>query len=236
MKGIISSFQSLGTLDGPGVRAVVFAAGCPLRCIYCHNPETWEMKGEEVESDELVKKILRFKPFIKNGGVTFSGGEPLMQGAFFAEVAERLKGEDLHVALDTSGNYFDAFTERLVRAADLIILDIKFVTESDYKKYTGGSLEKTLAFLELVMREKKRVWIRQVAVKGLTDGDENVRTLKKILTPFRGCIDKIEFLPFRKICLEKYDRMNIDFPLKNLAETDAITLDRMNAVLAENDC
>ncbi len=236
MKGIISSFQSLGTLDGPGVRAVVFAAGCPLRCIYCHNPETWEMKGEEVESDELVKKILRFKPFIKNGGVTFSGGEPLMQGAFFAEVAERLKRENLHVALDTSGNYFDGATERLVRAADLIILDIKFVTESDYKKYTGGSLEKTLAFLELAMREKKRVWIRQVAVKRLTDGDESVRTLKKILAPYRGCIDKIEFLPFRKICLEKYDRMNIDFPLKNLAETDEITLDGMNAVLAENDC
>ena len=103
MKGIVSSFQSLGTLDGPGVRAVVFAAGCPLRCIYCHNPETWEMKGEEVDAETLVQKILRFKPFIKNGGVTFSGGEPLLQGAFFAEVAERLKKENLHVALDTCG-------------------------------------------------------------------------------------------------------------------------------------
>ena len=235
MKGIVSSFQSLGTLDGPGVRAVVFAAGCPLRCIYCHNPETWEMKGEEVDAETLVQKILRFKPFIKNGGVTFSGGEPLLQGAFFAEVAERLKKENLHVALDTSGNFSDNSTERLVRAVDLIILDVKFVSESDYKKYTGGSLEKTLAFLALAKRENKRVWIRQVVVKGLTDSDENVRKLKEILRPFSDCIDKIEFLPFRKICLEKYDRINIDFPLKNLEETDTITLDRMNAVLAENN-
>lgn len=233
MKGVISSVQSLGTVDGPGVRTVVFAAGCPLRCVYCHNPETWQMKGEEVESAELVKKILRFKPFIKDGGVTFSGGEPLLQGAFFAETAAAFKAEGLHVALDTSGNHADEHTARLLDQTDLIILDVKFVTEEDYKRYTGGSLEKTMSFLRLAASKKKRVWIRQVAVKGLTDGDENVRALKALLAPFSEFIDKTEFLPFRKICLEKYDRMNIDFPLKNLEETDSITIDRMNAVFAE---
>lgn len=113
------------------------------------------MKGEEVESAELVKKILRFKPFIKDGGVTFSGGEPLLQGAFFAETAAALKAEGLHVALDTSGNHADEHTARLLDQTDLIILDVKFVTEEDYKRYTGGSLEKTMSFLRLAASKKR---------------------------------------------------------------------------------
>ena len=134
MQGIISSVQSLGTVDGPGVRTVVFSAGCPLRCAYCHNPETWEMKGERVEHTILAEKILRFKPYIKNGGVTLSGGEPLMQGAFFAALAEKLKSESLSVALDTSGNYTDENTAKLLSLTNLVLLDVKFNSEEEYRR------------------------------------------------------------------------------------------------------
>ncbi len=235
MQGIISSVQSLGTVDGPGVRTVVFSAGCPLRCAYCHNPETWEMKGECVEHTILAEKILRFKPYIKNGGVTLSGGEPLMQGAFFAALAEKLKSESLSVALDTSGNYTDENTAKLLSLTDLVLLDVKFNSEEEYRRYTGGSLQKTLRFLSGLCDADIPVWIRQVVLEGINDGEENAMKLKSILAPYRKVIKKIELLPFRKICLEKYDRMNIEFPLKNLAETRKITLDRMNAVLAADD-
>ena len=235
MKGVISSLQSFGTVDGPNVRCVVFAAGCPLRCAYCHNPETWEKRGEEFEPAELAKKILRFKPYIKRGGVTLSGGEPLLQGEFFAELAALLKRENLSVALDTSGNYSDEYTERLVDLCDLVLLDVKFTSEEEYRRYTGGSLQKTLAFLDLLKGKNKPVWIRQVVLEGINDGAENALKLKRLIAPYRGIVKTTELLPFRKICLEKYDRMNIDFPMKNLAETSAITLDRMNAVLAADD-
>ena len=232
MKGIISGVQSLGTVDGPGVRFVVFAAGCPLRCAYCHNPETWEKRGEEIEAEALAEKILRFKPYIKNGGVTLSGGEPLMQGEFFAALAAILKRENLSVALDTSGNYFDEHTEKLVDLCDLFLLDVKFDSEEDYRRFTGGSLKKTLFFLDMLKAKEKRVWIRQVVLEGINSGEEHAEKLKSILAPFKGAIEKTELLPFRKLCMEKYHRMNIRFPFENLVETSKITLDRMNAVLS----
>lgn len=235
MKGVISSFQSLGTVDGPGVRSVVFAAGCPLRCAYCHNPETWEKKGEEWEAAALAEKIFRFYPYIKNGGVTFSGGEPLMQGEFFCELANLLKEKNLSVALDTSGNWRDDFTVALLDACDIVLLDIKFTSEEEYARYTRGSLEKAMDFLALSAAKKKRVWIRQVVLEGVNDGEENAEKLKRLLAPFSGAIERIQLLPFRKICQSKYDRMNLVFPCKNLAETSQITLDRMNAVLQAKD-
>ena len=167
MTGRISAFQSLGTVDGPGVRAVVFASGCPLRCGYCHNPETWSERGTEVSEDELLAKILRLKPYIRHGGVTFSGGEPLLQAEFFASLARSLKAEGLHVALDTSGNGGDAHVGELLDAVDLVLLDVKFSDEKDYRAYTGGSFARTMDFLADVRSRGKRVWIRRVIVAGL---------------------------------------------------------------------
>ena len=147
MTGRISSVQSLGTVDGPGVRAVVFGCGCPLRCAYCHNPETWSEAGEEWTADALAAKILRFKPYIKHGGVTFSGGEPLVQAEFFFELARLLKKEGLHIALDTSGQVRGRAADELLDLCDLAIVDVKFTTEEDYAKYTGGSLAAALDFI-----------------------------------------------------------------------------------------
>ena len=228
MKGYISSFQSLGTVDGPGVRAVVFAAGCPLRCAYCHNPETWAEQGEVTDAESLARRILRFKPYIKDGGVTFSGGEPLLQAKFFAGLARLLKAEGLHVALDTSGNANGEDTDELLEFIDLAIVDVKFATEENYKKYTGGSLAATLAFLDKLLALGKKVWIRQVTVRGINDSDDDVKRLKSLLAPYASVIERVEFLPFRKLCLEKYERLGLPFPLAAYGETprevtDALT-------------
>lgn len=227
MKGYISSFQSLGTVDGPGVRAVVFASGCPLRCAYCHNPETWSEKGELTDSAELARRILRLKPYITGGGVTFSGGEPLMQAEFFADLARLLKAEGLHIALDTSGNADGDSADALLPLIDLALTDVKFTTEEDYKKYTGGSLKTTLAFLDKLLALDKKVWIRQVIVRGINDSGDSISRLKGLLAPYKTIIERVEFLPFRKLCLEKYERLGLTFPFADYAETPSEAIDEV---------
>ena len=225
-KGYISAFQSLGTVDGPGVRTVVFASGCPLRCGYCHNPETWCEKGNQITVDELFAKIIKYKPYIKNGGVTFSGGEPLMQSEFFYQLACKLKDENLSVALDTSGSFFDNYTDKLLEVCDIILLDIKFTTEDDYLKYTGGSLKKVLEFLDKISKLSKRIFIRQVIIEGINDNYENIDRLKNILSKYD--IEKVEFLPFKKLCKEKYDNLKINFTFDVFNETSENTISNIN--------
>ena len=218
MTGYIHSLQSLGTVDGPGVRAVVFSSGCPIRCAYCHNPDTWHIKdGTPTDAKELTKKISRLYPYIKNGGVTFSGGEPCMQAEFFSELATALKEKGLHIALDTSGEILNEEAKRLLSLVDLVLLDLKFGTEEEYKVYTGGTLCAPLAFLEECERQKKAVWIRRVVVPSLTDTEDSIERLKELISPFR-CVEKVELLPFKKLCLEKYERLNIPFPLADIPE------------------
>lgn len=231
MTGRISAIQSLGTVDGPGLRTVIFGVGCPLRCAYCHNPETWMEDGEEYEAETLAKKVLRFKPYIKDGGVTFSGGEPLVQAKFFSELADILKREGIHIALDTSGHVTGKDVDELTEKIDMALLDIKFTTEKDYRKYAGGSLEKAVTYLEKLHTLGKRVWIRQVIVKGITDTEENIKRLAEIIKPHAEIIDRVELLPFRKLCLEKYERLGIKFPLGDTAETDGSAITRLSNVL-----
>lgn len=215
MTGYIHSLQSMGTVDGPGVRAVVFMQGCPLRCIYCHNPDTWDMKdGHRISSEELAEKILRLYPYIKNGGVTFSGGEPSLQAEFITETISLLKEKGLHIAIDTCGEVYNEKVQDLLEKTDLVLLDIKMTDSESYRKHTGGSLEKALSFLKNLDGMKKEVWIRHVVVPSLTDSEENIRKLKSLISPF-SCITKTELLPFRNLCIEKYESLGIDFPLKN---------------------
>ncbi len=219
MKGYIHSVQSLGTVDGPGVRAVVFTEGCPLKCAYCHNPDTWEFNENDLMSaDILTEKILRLYPYIKNGGVTFSGGEPCVQAEFLTKVAAPLKEKGLHIALDTSGAVYDEKVKKLLSLTDLVLLDIKMTDEDDYKKHIGGSLGKTLEFLGRLEEMHKEVWIRHVVVPGITDSEENIRRLKELVSPYK-CVSKIELLPFKTLCLEKYESMGIEFPLKGVPQT-----------------
>lgn len=231
MTGRISAIQSLGTVDGPGLRTVIFGVGCPLRCAYCHNPETWTEDGKEYETEALAKKVLRFKPYIKDGGVTFSGGEPLVQAKFFSELADILKREGLHIALDTSGHVTGKDADELTEKIDLALLDIKFTTEEAYRKNAGGSLAKALTYLEKLHTLGKRVWIRQVIVKGLTNGEDNIKALAELIKPHAEIIDRVELLPFRKLCLEKYERLGIKFPLSGIDETNESTITRLSNIL-----
>ena len=231
MKGYVHSIQSLGTVDGPGVRSVVFLSGCPLRCIYCHNPDTWARQESQLtDASELAKKLLRFYSFIKNGGVTFSGGEPLLQAEFVTEAASILKREGLHVAVDTCGAPLTPASERLMEVADLFLLDIKMTTEEDYKRHTGGSLAATMAFLDRLEEMGKDTWIRHVVVPNLNDTEEDILRLAELIKGYR-CIKKVELLPFKNLCLEKYRTMNIPFALEETPPMGAEALERLERVL-----
>ncbi len=233
MTGYIHSLQSLGTVDGPGLRAVVFASGCPLRCAYCHNPDTWIMKdGEPTEHTLLAKRIMKLYPYIKGGGVTFSGGEPLCQAEFFTELALELKAGGLHVAIDTSAAIFGEAQKRLIDVSDLVLLDIKMTTDEDYKRYTGGTLSTPLQLLEYCEDIGKPVWIRHVVVPGINDSEADIIALADMLRGYR-CIEKTELLPFKKLCIEKYKNLGIPFPLENTPAADAEGVKRLEGIYLE---
>lgn len=233
MKGYVHSIQSLGTVDGPGVRSVVFLSGCPLRCIYCHNPDTWEQQADQLtEAEELAQRLLRFYSFIKNGGVTFSGGEPLLQAEFVTEVAGILKKEGLHIAIDTCGIPATSAAARLIEVADLFLLDVKMTREDDYKRHTGGSLEATMNFLDCLEKVGKDVWIRHVVVPNVNDSKEDVMRLAELIKGYR-CIKKVELLPFKNLCLEKYRMLNIPFPLEGTQPMNLEALDMLESALTE---
>ena len=233
MTGYIHSLQSMGTVDGPGVRAVVFASGCPLRCIYCQNPDTWTRREEQATTaEELCGRIERLIPYIKNGGVTFSGGEPCLQAPFFTALAMRLREQGLHIALDTCGAVQNKEVDALLEQVDLVLLDVKMTTEEDHRRYIGNRLADTMAFLEKLESLRKPVWIRHVIVPDLNDNEEDVDRLAALLAPF-SCVEKVELLPFRSLCREKYEAMGLDFALKNTNDLSADVLDRFKERLAQ---
>ncbi len=222
MKGRISGFQSLGAVDGPGVRCVIFAQGCPLRCAYCHNPETWAADGgAEVSVDELVRRAERLRPYIiEKGGVTLSGGEPLAQPDFAAALLRALQERGFHTALDTSGICGARGAAAVLRYTDLVICDMKFTTEEDYARYCGGSLAPVMEFLALAAEMRKPLWLRQVIIPGINDGVEDAARLGAMARRFAN-LERLELLPFRKLCAAKYEALGIDFPLRDYPECPA---------------
>ncbi|MBO7273309.1 MAG: pyruvate formate lyase-activating protein [Clostridia bacterium] len=231
MRGYVHSLQSLGTVDGPGVRSVVFLSGCPLRCIYCHNPDTWECREEQLtDSIELAERLFRFYSFIKKGGVTFSGGEPLLQAEFVTEVAKILKQKGLHVAIDTCGTPRSPAAEELLGVADMFLLDIKMTTEENYKRHTGGSLAATMAFLDRLEERQKDTWIRHVVVPGINDTEEDVLRLAELIKGYT-CIKKVELLPYKNLCIEKYRALGIPFALEETPPMKAEEIAKLEKVL-----
>ena len=228
MKGVIHSFQSLGTVDGPGVRFVVFFQGCPLRCGCCHNPDTWEMQGGNAfSSEEVLEKVLRCRSYFgKEGGITLSGGEPLLQAAFAKELFTLCKEAGIHTCLDTSGCVRNEDVEALLTVTDLVLLDIKYTNEEDYRRYVGCSMEQPLRFLAELNKRHIPTTLRQVIIPPLNDGEENILRLKQIAHA-HPCVNKVELLPFRKICESKYDTMGIPFPF---AQYETPTKEKMNAL------
>ncbi len=232
MMGYLHSIQSLGTVDGPGVRFVAFLQGCHLRCGCCHNPDTWKRQTEQDYTPEaLVEQAARYRPYFgEEGGITLSGGEPLLQPQFVREVFTLCRERGIHTCLDTSGSLWNEEIAAVLEVTDRVLLDIKYTTEAAYRQYVGCSLQPVLRFLEELERRKIPTTLRQVIIPTKNDTDESIDRLRKIASA-HSCVDKVELLPFRKICQVKYDTLGIPFPFGQLPEPTAESMARLNARL-----
>lgn len=232
--GYIHSFQSLGTVDGPGVRFVVFFQGCNLRCKCCHNPDTWNMTGgKQFSAEEVAAKIERFREYFSDdGGVTLSGGEPLLQPEFATELFSLCKERGINTCLDTSGSIISDKTKALLNVTDRVLLDIKYTNNDDYQNNAGCSLDTVLEFLKILDNRKIPTTLRQVIIPTVNDTDDNIQKLRNIACNHK-CVDKIELLPFRKICQTKYDDMKIDFPFSHLDTPTKKTMNHLKSIITE---
>ena len=234
LTGRFHSFQSLGTLDGPGVRFVAFTQGCPLRCGCCHNPDTWDPAGgKEWTAEDVLGKALRFREYFgEEGGITLSGGEPLMQAVFAAELFALSHEAGLNTCLDTSGCILNAEVEALLAVTDRVLLDLKYVTEEKYRAHVGCGLDAPLRFLARLNELGIPVTLRQVTIPGLNDDEASVHELVSIAEA-HPCVDKLELLPFRKVCQTKYDAMKITFPFAHLPEPSRDRMEELRRLVAE---
>ena len=216
----IHSFESFGTLDGPGIRFVVFLQGCPMRCKYCHNPDSWSFAGgREMSAAEVAAEVLKYRRYFTRGGVTVSGGEPLMQLDFLIEFFTILKKDGVHTCVDTSGAGFresDNRYEKLIELTDLFLLDIKHIDEEAHKSLTGVSGKSPRAFAKFLSDHRKPMWIRHVLVPGLTDDDEALRRLRAFIDTLQT-VERVEVLPYHTLGREKYKKLGIEYALEGVA-------------------
>ncbi len=220
MTGRIHSFESFGTVDGPGIRFVVFLQGCPLRCQYCHNPDTWKVGGEEYTAEDVATRALKYKNYFgDNGGVTVTGGEPLLQIDFVIELFTILKAKGIHTCVDTSGITFTSKSEekhkKLLEVTDLFLLDIKHIDDEACKKLTGQSNQNTLAFARFLSDNGKEIWIRQVLVPNITDDEESLKRTRAFLDELKT-VERVEVLPYHTMGVVKYEKLGIEYPLKGV--------------------
>ncbi|MGN0523228.1 MAG: pyruvate formate-lyase-activating protein [Eubacterium sp.] len=227
----IHSFESLAALDGVGIRYDIFFTGCPLRCAYCHNPDTWHKSSIDMTADEVFKKAKRFKPYFKKGGgVTFSGGEPLLNAEFINELAPMLKSEGIGYCIDTSGSV--ALTDDVKMAidnADMVILDIKFCDAEKYKKYTKGELNLFVKIGDYCTQKGKRLWLRTVVIPGINDTEGDMDEYAKFVKRFK--FEKYELLGFHTMGFFKYENLGIENPLKNTKPLDNKVLEHLQEYL-----
>ena len=219
MQGRIHSFESFGTVDGPGIRFVVFMQGCPLKCKYCHNRDTWNVdKGMLVDVDEVVKKVLREKTFIdsSNGGVTVSGGEPLLQAPFLTELFIKLKELNIHTCIDTAGSLpVSQEIKELIKYTDLVLLDIKHIDDEKAKDLTSMSNKNNLDFAKYLNNIGKPMWIRQVLVPGYTDDKYDLQRLKAFIDTLTN-VEKVELLPYHELGKYKWEELGVEYPLEGI--------------------
>lgn len=220
MEGLIHSFESFGTVDGPGVRYVVFFQGCPMRCKYCHNPDTWNFaEGMRLEADEVIAKFERNRSFYRTGGITATGGEPLMQIDFLTALFAKAKERGIHTCLDTSGILYDEDKEELMEkfeklflVTDLVMLDIKHIEEKAHRELTGQSNRNVIAFAKALERAKIQVWIRHVVVPGITFDEQALTELGRFIKTLSN-FEKLEVLPYHTMGKVKYEKLGMEYPL-----------------------
>lgn len=223
IKGNIHSIETCGTVDGPGIRFVIFMQGCPLRCQYCHNPDTWQTNTNKLMTvDEIMQKYDGVKEFVLSGGITVTGGEPLLQIDFVTELFKVAKNHGIHTALDTSGITFNPENteniNKLLKYTDLVLLDIKHIDDEEHKKLTGASNKNILAFAQYLSEKQIPVWIRHVVVKDITLNEKYLKELGKFLATLNN-IKALDILPYHNMAIPKYESLGINYPLKNTPPT-----------------
>ncbi len=221
--GNIHSTETFGTVDGPGIRFVIFMQGCPMRCLYCHNPDTWDISdNKKMSVDDILQKYEGVKEFHKNGGITVTGGEPLLQAEFVSELFKKAKMLNIHTALDTSGILFDSNNpskfDELLKFTDLVLLDIKHINSEEHKKLTGFSNQNTLGFALYLSEKNIPVWIRHVVVKGITDNEEYLKELGIFLKRLKN-IKALDVLPYHNMAITKYEKLGLNYKLKDTSPT-----------------
>jgi len=234
-KAYIHSIETCGTVDGPGLRYVVFFQGCNLRCQYCHNPDTWKVKsGTLMTIPELIDDVLKYKSYMKfsGGGFTACGGEPLLQAAFISKLFMQLKEKGVHTALDTSGSIAPTKVSMLLEHTDLVLLDIKSLDTEKYKNLTGGEIKPSLDFAEYLSEKQIPAWIRYVVIPGMTDSDDEIEKLVKYLNNLSN-IKKVELLPFHKLGEHKWETMDLQYRLKDTPVPSPETMKRLRGIVDE---
>ncbi len=217
--GKIHSFESFGTVDGPGIRFVTFMQGCPLRCLYCHNPDTWEMSGEhkyDMTPNELLAEVMKYKNFIASGGVTVTGGEPLMQPQFLREFFELCRREGIHTALDTSGYNASQAAFDVLDYTDLVLLDIKSINPTKHKELTAVAQDNTMRFMEELKRRNIPTWVRHVILPTWTDNTEELTQLAEFVKEHPN-VERVELLPYHTMGEYKYESLGLDYKLSNIS-------------------
>ena len=231
--GFIHSIETMGLVDGPGIRIIIFLQGCPLRCTFCHNPETWNKRSnKEMTSKEIVDEIRKYRPYIeKDGGVTFSGGEPLFQSEFLLEMLRMCKKAGIHTCIDTSGTGYDKkYLDEILKYTDLVILDIKAIEENKYKEITGKSIDEFNYFVDKLIEKNNKLWLRQVIVPGINDREKYILELKEYIKKFKN-MEKIELLPYHSMGIEKYKKLNIKYRLLETPDMDKNTCKKLEELL-----
>lgn len=229
----VHSIESFGTVDGPGIRFVLFLQGCHLKCKFCHNRDTWDINsGEYKFLDDIFRKIMKYKNYIHpNGGITVTGGEPLLQVKFLIELFKNLKGENIHTCIDTSGmvNLTDDI-KHLLSLTDLVLLDIKHINTEKSKELVGFSNEKELAFAKYLSDNGIHMWIRQVIIPGYTDDEEDLLKLKNFISTLKT-VDKVEILPYHNMGKYKWKKLGINYELENVRPANEEDIKRAKKIL-----
>lgn len=228
MDGYIHSIESFGTVDGPGIRFVVFTQGCPMRCKYCHNPDTWKVgEGTKMSVDELLQQFMKNRAFYRNGGITVTGGEPLLQIDFLIEFFQKAKEQKIHTCIDTSGiTYRQANAEyikkldELMKYTDLVLLDIKHIDTVEHKKLTGQSNENIIAFAKYLDEKKIPIWVRHVVVPGITDRQEYLAKLGRFIATLSN-VKALDVLPYHVMGVGKYKELGMEYPLEGIKAATA---------------
>ena len=232
-EGFINSIETMGLVDGPGIRIVIFMQGCPLRCIFCHNPETWKNKNNiKLTSKEIVDEVRKYRPYIEmGGGVTFSGGETLFQSEFLLEMLKMCKKAGIHTCLDTSGTgYSKKYLDEILKYTDLVILDIKAIDLENYKKITGKDMTSFNYFKERLKVNDNKIWLRQVIIPTINDNEEYILKLKEYIKDFSN-VEKVELLGYHTMGKEKYKKLKIKYRLDGIDDMDKEKLKELQNIL-----